>query len=235
MAPPVTEPIWLEPFPDDLLAEPEKGPEARYAARESISLAFLAALQILPPRQRAVLLLRDVLEWHADEVAALLGVTLSAVNSMLHRARTTLAKQYHAGSSMTLDVSVSDENTRALLDRYIHAWESADVQELVDLLKEDAAFSMPPTPSWYRGRDSIRALVAGMPFAGEARGRWKLRALRANGQPALAIYGRDETGRTYKPFGISVLEVEGGLIAEVTTFMQPALFPRFGLASELAV
>ncbi len=235
VAPPVVEPIWLEPFPDELLAEPDTGPEARYTVRESISLAFLAALQILPPRQRAVLLLRDVLDWHADEVATLLGLTLSAVNSALHRARTTLARHYQAHPLNTKDASPSDESTRALLGRYIHAWESADIEELIALLKEDATYSMPPMPSWYRGRDSIRALVLAVAFTGEAGGRWRLQATHANGQTAVAVYQRDETGCVYRPFGISVLTFEQEQIADTITFINPALFLLFGLPAELAV
>lgn len=231
--PPITEPVWLEPLPDDMLADAEETPEARYTAHESITLAFLAALQTLPPRQRAVVILCDVLDWRASEAAECLGMTLPAVNSALHRARETLAKHYHRRDSVT--PAHADEHTRALLDRYVRAWEAADVGALVALLKEDAVFAMPPIPSWFRGRESIRAVLEAMPFAGDARGRWKIVPTRANGEPALALYQRDEAGGgVYRGFGLQVLSIEGDSFAEVTTFINPGLFPRFGLPVELS-
>jgi RNA polymerase sigma-70 factor (ECF subfamily) len=233
--PPIAEPIWLEPFPDELLPETETNPEARYAARESITLAFLTALQVLLPRQRAVLILRDVLDWHAGEVAKLLGLTLSAVNSSLYRARVTLSKHYRGTGWETFHASPSDQAMQALLGRYVHAWENADVEELVTLLKDDATFSMPPSPAWYQGSDSIRAIVAGMAFAGEARGRWHLLPTRANGQPAFAAYQREQEGGRYKPFAIQVLTFDGDAkqLREVITFLNLALFPRFNFPLEL--
>lgn len=232
--PPITDPIWLEPMPDDLIAGADENPEARYTARESVTLAFLAALQTLPPRQRAVLILCDVLDWRASETADGLGMTVSAVNSALHRARVTIAEHYHGRGPESTTSAPDDARTRDLLDRYVRAWESADVGALVNLLKEDATFAMPPTPSWYRGRASIRALLESMPFAGEARGRWRLVPARANGSPAVAFYQGDETsGGVYRGIGLQVLRVEPGTIAEVTSFMDPALLPRFGLPSTL--
>lgn len=233
--PPISEPIWLEPFPDELLPETETNPEARYAARESITLAFLTALQVLPARQRAVLILRDVLDWHAGEVGQLLGLTLSAVNSSLYRARVTISKHYRATGWETLQASPPDQATQVLLGRYVHAWENADVEELVRLLKEDASFSMPPSPAWYQGSDSIRAIVAGTAFRGEVRGRWHLLPTRANGQPAFGAYKREHDGDLYKPYAIQVLAVDqvARQFREVIIFLNPDLFPRFSLPPEL--
>jgi RNA polymerase sigma-70 factor (ECF subfamily) len=233
LAPPITEPIWLEPFPDDLLADSDAGPEARYDAHESITFAFLAALQALPPRQRAVLILRDVLDWHASEVADVLGLTLSSANSALHRARTTLAKHYHSRSVDAVKATSLDEATRALLDRYVRAWEMADIDALISLLKEDATFPMPPSPTWYQGRSPIRAFISSVIFAGDARGRWRLRPTRANGRPAFAWYQRDESRGVYQAFAIQVVTFDGDLIADVTTFPIPAIFSFFNVPQEL--
>ncbi len=231
-APPVAEPIWLEPYPDDLIAEPETGPEARYSLRESVSLAFLAALQSLPPRQRAVLILCDVLDWRASEAAQLLNITVSAVNSALHRARVTIHHRYQARDREVVSDASLDNRLRQLLDRYVQVWEAADVDGLVELLREDATLSMPPLPTWYAGREAIITAARAMVFAGDARGRWLMRPIRANRQPACAVYQRDEAG-VYHAFGISVLTVEQDRVAEIITFIDPALFKRFDLPLEV--
>ena len=232
-APPITEPIWLEPYPDDLIDEPEAGPEARYSLRESVSLAFLAALQGLPPRQRAVLILCDVLDWRAREAAQLLDITVSAVNSALHRARVTLQQRYRARGRDAVSGAPLDDRLRPLLERYVQAWESADIDGLVNLLREDATLSMPPLPTWYAGREAIIAAAQEKIFAGDARGRWLMRPVRANRQPACAVYQRDEAG-VYRAFGISVLTVEQDRVADIITFIDPALFPRFALPLEIS-
>ena len=236
---PIMEPIWLEPFPDEWLVEAALNPETRYAAHESVSLAFLAALQLLPPRQRAVLVLCDVLDWSAREAAELLGLTVSAVNSALHRARVTLGKHYHARGPEAAPTRPGDEATRALLHKYVRAWEAADVDGLVALLKEEAVFTMPPSPSWYRGRAPIGAFVAatifgdeGM-FPGQAAGRWRLMPARANAQPAFAVYERDPSGGGYRAFALQVLTFDGDQLAEVANFIDAALFARFGLPAQL--
>ena len=234
IAPPLTEPIWLEPYPDDLIAEPEAGPEARYTVRESVALAFIAALQSLPPRQRAVLILRDVLDWQASEVAQTLDLTVSAVNSALHRARVTLNKHYHGKGIDTVSLASIEDALRPMLDRYVQAWESADVDGLIALLKEDATLSMPPSPTWYAGREAIAAVAREVMFAGEARGRWRLRPIRANRQPAFAVYQRTESG-VYHAFGISVLTIDQGQVADSITFIDPALIPRFNLPVEITI
>jgi RNA polymerase sigma-70 factor, ECF subfamily len=232
-APPITEAIWLEPYPDDLIAEPAAGPEARYSLRESVSLAFLAALQSLPPRQRAVLILCDVLDWRASEAAALLEVTISAVNSALHRARVTMNKHYHAQGRDALATTSLDDDLRRLLERYVQVWEAADIDGLVNLLREDATLSMPPLPTWYAGREAIITAAQVMIFAGDARGRWLMRSAHANRQPACAVYQRDEAGM-YHAFGISVLTLEQDRVADIITFIDPALFQRFNLPLEIS-
>ena len=230
----LTEPIWLEPFPDDLPAPDDGNPEAYVAARENIALAFIAALHLLPPRQRAVLILRDVLEWQAGEVADLLGLTVPAVKSALHRARATLAK-HGPGGGEGIAARGLDKATRVQLDRYVLAWETADIAALLALLKADAAFSMPPIPAWYRGRDTIGDLVARTVFRGEARGRWRLAPTQANGQPAFGLYQRNEDSGLYGAYGIQVLRFVGDEIADITTLINPALFPYFNLPVTLPV
>jgi RNA polymerase sigma-70 factor (ECF subfamily) len=232
------EPIWLEPYPDAWLVEAAANPEARYAAQESISLAFLTALQLLPPRQRAVLILSDVLDWRAREVAELLDLSVSAANSALHRARTTLARHYRARPRQMVPAAKDDERTQSLLRKYVQAWEAADVDGLVALLKADVVFTMPPSPSWYRGRAATSAFVAATVFkdeglfAGQAVGRWRLRPVRANGQPAFALYQRAEAGR-YRAFGLQVLSLDGDRLAQVASFLDPAFVSLFGLPSEV--
>lgn len=243
-APPIVEPVWLEPYPDEWLPEATAAsPEARYSAHEGISLAFLAALQILPPRQRAILILSDVLDWRASEVAELLGLTVSAVNSALHRARVTLAAQY--GPDYGHDSARSmpaDAQLRALLNQYVQAWDTADIARLVGLLKEAAVFAMPPTPSWYAGRDDIGQFVgltifaeASPLFSGRAAGRWRLQPTGMNGQPAFAVYQRNGVGAaiTYRAFGLQVLTLETEGIAAITSFMNPQLVTDFGLPAEI--
>ncbi len=231
-APPILDPIWLEPFPDDSLPEvAQTSPEARYTLRESITLAFMAALHLLPPRQRAVLILRDVLDWHADEAAELLETTVSAVNSALHRARVTLARHYH--HSDPLAPPPANDTLRALLNRYIQAWEAADVPTLIALLKEDAVATMPPSPTWYQGREAISAFMVPAFFTGAAADRWRLKPTWANTHPACGIYERDEAGGVYRPLALQVLVFTGEQIAHITAFLTPTLFPRFNLPQEL--
>ncbi len=235
LAPAIAEPIWLEPVPDSWLVEADN-PETRYTRRESVSLAFLTALQLLPPRQRAVLILADVLDWRASEIAELLEITVSAVNSALHRARVTLAKHYHmderdlANMGRAADVQMSE-----LLSRYVHAWETDDIAGIVALLKEDAVLSMPPIPSWYQGREAILAILTIGPFGTEVRQRWKLRPTCANGQPAFVFYQADQSQGIYRAFGIQVVTIDqqSGQIAEMTIFKNPSLVPYFDSPSQL--
>lgn len=224
---PVDEPIWLEPLPDSFLPPDHQDPEARYALRESVRLAFLTVLQRLPPRQRVILILRDVLNWETKETAELLGVTEAAVTSALHRARLTLRQQYRAARPEDSAL------TETLLARYIQAWENADMESLIALLKADALFTMPPMPSWYRGQQAIRAMLQVFAFPGERSGEWRFRLTRANSQPAVALYRYDDIARCYRIMGIQVATVEDGLIARVDSFLHPAWVRRFDLPLEL--
>jgi RNA polymerase sigma-70 factor, ECF subfamily len=236
LAPPVTEPIWLQPFPDEWLpervADAATDPEARYSNQESISLAFILALQLLPPRQRAVLILSDVLDWRATEVADLLGLTVSSVNSALHRARETLAKNR---ADEPEPIPLDNDATRHLLEQFVRAMENADVAGIVALLKADAVFSMPPSPTWYQGPETVWELFANQLFGGEAKGRWRLLPAQANLQPAFGLYRLDEASGKYRPYAVQVLTLEApsGPITEVVSFSEPRLFAWFGLPSEL--
>jgi RNA polymerase sigma-70 factor, ECF subfamily len=228
---------WLEPFPDSWLAQVTEDPAARYARSESVSLAFLTVLQLLPPRQRAILLLSDVLDWRASEIAKLLSISVSAVNSALHRARATLRKQYQAPERAVGEGLRADAATQALLERYLHAWETADIAGLVALMKEDATFTMPPSPSWYQGRDAIRAVLNAQAFAPLAQNRWYFCPTRANRCPAFAVYRAAGSGRPARAFGIQIVTLaafaSGLHIADVTTFLDPSLLTHFGFPQEL--
>lgn len=232
------EALWLEPLPDSWLVEAAENPEARFTRHESVSLAFLTVLQLLPPRQRAIVILCDVLEWHASEVAELLGLSASAVNSALHRARVTLAKNYRSDDQreMVQERHV-DDAMNALLHRYMCAWETDDVDGIVALLKEDATLAMPPIPSWYQGRDAVRAILAVGPFGVEVPRRWRLRQTRANGQPAFVFYRADTASGKYTAFGVQVVTVDSssptGQIADMTIFKNAAIVPLFGFPLEI--
>ena len=229
---PLLDTIWLEPYPDALLPATDD-PAARYEQLEDIRLAFLVALQELPPRQRAVLLLRDVVGWSAAEVASLLDVSASSVTSALYRARSTLAARYPATDRAARGVEPGGRTERRLLERYVEAWEAADIDQLTLLLRQDATFPMPPAPVWYHGRDAIRAFISATILAGEARGRWKLLPTRANGLPAFGFYRRQEDGLAYTAFAMQVVTLESGLVADATTFGFPQLFPSFGLPKSI--
>jgi RNA polymerase sigma-70 factor (ECF subfamily) len=236
---PSPEMTWLEPFPDEWLSDKSAlNPEARYTNSESVSLAFLTALQILPPRQRAILILRDVLDFSASETAELLELTISSVNSALHRARATLTQRYHGRKPEGPVNSPTDERTQWLLDQFVEAWETANVEGLVALLKEDAALAMPPSPSWYQGREAIRLFVSATVFAndgmfsGKASQRWRLLRMQANAAPAFAIYQRAE-GNEYQAFGIHVLDLDADGFAQIISFIDPSLPPRFGFPESI--
>jgi RNA polymerase sigma-70 factor (ECF subfamily) len=230
----ISEPIWLEPYPADIPAPEETNPEARYSWAESIRLAFLASLHLLSPFQRAVLILRDVMDWPASEVAEALGQTIPSVKSALYRARTTLARHQPTLRPETMTARISDEDLNSLLERYTQAWEAADVEAFLALLREDCTFSMPPTPSWYRGREEVGRLVGKTIFGEQARGRWRLSPTIANAQPGFGLYRLDESSGNYQGYGIQVISVAGDQIGDITTFRNPVLIEVFGLSPTLA-
>ena len=217
---------WLEPYPDSWLVEATENPEARYSRRESISLAFLIALHLLPARQRAILILADVLDWRATEIARLLQISVSAVNSALHRARVTLAHNYHKSSEEEAP-DPHDAATDTLLTRYMHAWETDDIAALVALLREDAILSMPPTAAWYQGSESIAAFLLPRFARG---GRWRFYPTRANGQPAFVMYLFDETAQEYQAFGIHVVTFDRShqYLTELLIFHRSSFATAFG-------
>lgn len=223
---PLPEATWIQPVPDGRVLAAEGDPAELAVARESIRLAFIAALQHLPPRQRAVLILREVLRWEASEVAELLDTSVASVNSALQRARATLGTR---GLSLTDPAPALDDEQRDLLTRYVDAFERYDIDSLTALLHEDATQSMPPYELWLRGRDDVLGWWLG-PGAG-CRGS-RLVPVSANGSPAFAQYKpRPEGG--YGPWAVQVLELAGGRIADFTFFLDTAtVFPLFGLPDQ---
>jgi RNA polymerase sigma-70 factor (ECF subfamily) len=220
----VREQIWLEPFPDDLLAIEEHNPERQIIEQETIRLAFVVALQVLPPRQRAVLILRDVLDWQANEVAALMNTSVSAVKSALHRARAALAEQHIPAVAYA-----PDDGFQSLLEDYVQAWEAGDASAFAALLLDNATFSMPPIPAWYQGRATIRELVSRTVFSGDAQGRWLLLPAHANRQPAFGLYRKTDVPGVFRAYGIQVITVQGKQVTDVISFNNEILFTYFGL------
>jgi RNA polymerase sigma-70 factor, ECF subfamily len=219
--------LWLEPYPDseiEGIVDPSPGPDARYEMRESVRLAFVAAVQQLPPRQRAVLMLVDVMGWPAHEAATLLESSVASVNSALQRAREKMRSQY--GS---FERQASDETQRALIDRYVRAWESADLDGFVALLRDDAKFAMPPRRQWYEGRDSIRRFFASVWGLYDG---FRLTPTGANGQPAFGLYAFSKAEGLWKAHSLQLLSIHDGGIAALTFFLQPLssrLFEAFRL------
>jgi RNA polymerase sigma-70 factor (ECF subfamily) len=224
---PLAESVWVEPYPDEKLGL-EDGyatPEARYEQREAVELAFIVALQRLPATQRAVLILRDVLGFSSREVAESLETTVASVNSALQRARKAVDERLPEQSQQATLRALGDERVGEIVEGYMDAWERGDVDAIAAMLAEDAKFAMPPYPSWWRGRDVIAA------FAAEPVHRY-LRT-RANGQVANAAYRWDAEKGSYVAEALEVLTLEDGLVKEMTAFMIPEAFPRFGLPHEL--
>jgi RNA polymerase sigma-70 factor (ECF subfamily) len=221
---PLPETTWIQPIPDSRLLAEGDDPADVVAGRESVRLAFVAALQHLPPRQRAVLILREVLHWKAEEVARLLDTSVPAVNSALQRARATLA-EIDPGAA---EPAPLDPVQRELVDRYVDAFERYDIESLVALLHDDATMSMPPYALWLRGHDDIAAWHLG-PGA-KCRGS-RLIATSANGSPAFGQYRRSDDGG-HEPWALQVLEITGDRIVGLNAFLDTAtLFPLFGLPS----
>jgi RNA polymerase sigma-70 factor (TIGR02960 family) len=222
---------WLQPYPDrllDELAPSDTEPDAVVVARETIELTYLAVIQLLPPRQRAVVILRDVLGWPAAETAATLDMSVAAANSALQRARATLRERLPARPSEWSGPAASDQE-RLLLERFIDAHERADADAAAALARDDIRITMPPHPWCFEGLATIRPLLAeGLTGPGE----WRLLPTRANRQPAAASYLKAPGDAGFRAFKLDVLRVEGGLIAEITTF-DAALFPALGLPPTL--
>lgn len=218
---------WLEPLPDAPGEDP-KDPSVIVGSRESVRLAFVAALQHLSPRQRAVLLMRDVLQWKAAEVAAALDTTTAAVNSLLQRARAQLDE---IGPSQDDKLATPESpEARDLLDRYIDAFQSYDMDKLVQLFTADAVWEMPPFDSWYVGPEAIVALSREKCPAEKA-GDMKLLRTTANGQPAAAMYMRN--GNRHLPFQLHVLDIKPGGVSHVVAFLDTSVFANFGLPESL--
>jgi len=213
----VQEPVWLEPFPDELLVDPQSDPEDQALRQEQISLAFLVALQHLTPAQRAVLLLREVLEW-------------PAVNSALQRARQTVHQRSKENGSET-PIAQPHPQLQNLLDRYMTLWQQADVPGLVALLREDAWLTMPPLPTWVQGRTDIATLLRLRIFTPDKQ--WRLRPSRANGCPAFGLYRRESGEDGYQLSSLWVLGVEGEQIGSIVVFLDVASFTAFGLPSTM--
>lgn len=219
---------WIQPAPDALVV-PDGDPADVAVARDTIRLAFVAALQHLPPRQRAVLILCEVLRWKAAEVAELLDTSVASVNSALQRARATLDEAQITASDSVADL---DAESRALLERYVDAFERYDIEALTSLIQEDATQSMPPFDLWLRGRDDIFTWWFG-PGIG-CKGSRVIPTVSANGSPAFGQYKPSETGSGYDPWALQVLELSEGRIVEFTFFLDTdTLFPLFGLPPRL--
>jgi RNA polymerase sigma-70 factor (ECF subfamily) len=228
---------WLQPYPDRLLegmAPSEDEPDAALVSKETIELAFMVAIQHVPPRPRAVLILRDVLGWSAKDTADLLETSVAAVNSSLQRARAALKKHLPARRLEWTPGSDPTREERALLQRYVEATDRADADAFVEMMREDARFSMPPEPGVWVGRDAIVAAWAeGGAFDTERFGHMRGVITRANMQPAVACYLRRPGDSEYRPFALDVLRIEEGKVSEIATFFPVDLFPAFDLPPKL--
>ena len=219
LAEPLAEAVWIEPYPDEVL---------RYEDREGVELAYVAALQLLPPNQRAALLLREVLGFSAREVAEILQTSVASVNSALQRARAKLERELPDRSQQATLRALGDERSRELVARFVDAWNRTDVVAIVAALSEDASFSMPPLPTWFRGRDDIAAFITDLLEAARAAGAtWRFEVTIASGQPAMIGYRRNpDSGRSELSL-LAVLTFEGERIAAVTAFLGPGVLGRF--------
>jgi RNA polymerase sigma-70 factor (ECF subfamily) len=230
--PPAPEIPWLEPYPDRLLDEiidDAAGPSERVVAQETIELVFMAAIQYLPPRQRAALILRDVLGWSAREAADIIGMSTAAANSALQRARVTLRLHLPERRLEWPRNAAAEAAEQRLLERYMGAWARTDVDGIVALLREDARLVMPPIPAWFVGRDAIAAVLARYPFAPGSPGYIHV-PVRANRQPAFAVFLESAGGAPPTPHAVQVVRIEDGLIAEIDIFLQPRLVAAFAVS-----
>ena len=228
---PLTETVWMEPYPDDRigLEDGPAAPEARYEQREGVELAFVAALQHLPPNQRAALILREVLGFSAREVAESLDTSTASVNSALQRARAMVEERVPERSQQAALRELGDQRLTEIVERYSEALEEGDVDALLAMLTDDATWSMPPLPNWYRGHEAITHFLHKGPFTVQ----WRHLPARANGQAAVAGYVLDEAKGAYEAFALDVLRFRGEQIAEVNAFLDGRIFEQFGLPAEL--
>jgi RNA polymerase sigma-70 factor, ECF subfamily len=222
---PLAEASWVLPLPDAAT------PEATYEQRESVELAFIAALQLLPARQRAVLILREVLGFSGDEVAEALDTTPASVYSALQRAHRTVDERLPAQSQQSTLRTLGDAGLRAVVDGYVDAWERGDVSALAAMLTDDATFAMPPHATWFHGRDAIASFLARVPMQG-GRG-WPAAPTWANGQLAFAHWRLEDDGGA-SPHSVSVLTLRGERIEAITAFLIPALVDRFGVTPPIS-
>jgi RNA polymerase sigma-70 factor (ECF subfamily) len=222
---PVVEQVWIEPYPDEMigLEEGYAAPDARYEMRESVELAFVAALQHLPANQRAVLILREVLGFSAKETADALDTSTASVNSALQRARASVEERTPEQSQQETLRTLGDDQLREVVERYLQAWEQNDIDTVVAILSEDVCFAMPPAASWFHGREALKIFLAGWPMSGDWR--WRGIPVRANGQPALAFYAWDEDEQAYLPFALNVLTFRGDEITDVVAFINRTTEP----------
>ena len=233
LAKPLVESVWVEPYPGvgiDLEAQ-ISSPAARYEQHESVELAFVAALQHIPARQRAVLILRDVLGFSAREVAETLEMTPAAVATALQRAHKTVDGRLPARSQQATLRALGSDRLREIVDGFVDAWERADVNAIVAMLAHDATLTMPPRPTWFRGREAIATLLRGIPLP--AGTRWPLLPVKANGQLAFGEYRWNYRTNRFGVEGVILLTLEDALIADITMFRAPDLVARFELPERL--
>ena len=240
---PLVESVWVEPYPDERIGVEDglAAPEARYERRESVELAFIAALQHLPARQRAALVLRDALGFSARETADALDTTVASANSALQRARVAVEERLPASSQQETLRSLGDERLREVVEGYLEAWERGDVEAIVAMLTEDVVVAMPPMATWFRGRGAAEVFLREWAFAkpwrdsGFEAGERRVRLVpaRASGQVAFGAYGWDDERRAHLPYALQILTFDGAQIADITAFVTPGAFARFGLPDEL--
>jgi RNA polymerase sigma-70 factor (TIGR02960 family) len=227
----VSGPVWLEPLPDERsdFATEEADPAVLYQRRESIELALIAALQHLPSNQRAVLILRDVLDFSAAETAGILDTSATSVNSALQRARRNVKERLLATTQQELAV-LGDEGQRQLVEAFVGAWERADLDALLELLAEDARFSMPPLPAWFDGREDVGRFLAERVFETP----WRLRPIHANGQLGSACHILQRGDDRFRLGAINLLSLCDGQISQISAFLDPAVYPFFDVPLELS-
>jgi len=223
---PPVESIWVEPYPDEQvgLADGKAAPEARYELRESVELAFVAALQHLPPNQRAVLIMREVLGYSAQEAAESLETSVASVNSALQRARKTVEERLPERSQQATLRAIGDDGLHQVVNGYMDAMQRGDVDAVVAMLAEDATWSMPPLAAWFRGGDSLTGFLSVGPLSGDWR--WRHRSARANGQAAVGSYAWYADDDGYLPFALDVLTLDGARIKEITSFITRSTLSR---------